>query len=171
MLPAPKAGKGCLSAAYCVVPPAKQGVHVQVAETKAHAVKPAESSSNNVEKDDSPGQENRTTPYNVMPAPLPSATPKLDYSKLDSSQIAGLLKACRQELQQGRQEIQRQNPMVSLQELSRRAAGRTSLNKSKVTATCHHLRSFSGHLQMYLFQSCYLLGWAILLLSMLPMMV
>ena len=65
--------------------PGKQGVLVQVAETKASAVRPAESSSNNAEKEDSPGQENRTTLYNVMPAPLPSATPKLDYSKLEGS--------------------------------------------------------------------------------------
>ena len=89
----------------------------QVDELRHGEDKPAESSSNNLDKEHSPGQENRPASHNVMmrpPPPLPAAKPKHDASKLDAAQAAALLRSCRLEMQQGRQEIQRQVKPVTL---------------------------------------------------------
>lgn len=106
---------------------------VQVAGNQHDPHGPEESSSNNLEKDDSPGQENRPKTYNVMPAALPTVPGKKDPSKLSAGQMADLLRSCKQELQQARLEIQRQTPLASLQDLAARASVRTVLNKSEVT--------------------------------------
>lgn len=93
-----------------------------------------ESSCNNLVKEHSPGQENRPATYNVMPS-LPAARPKPDYSKISASQAATLLQSCRQEVQQGRHDIQRQVPLVSMQDLASRTLDRSSLNRAEVTNT------------------------------------
>ena len=93
----------------------------------------AESSSNNLEKDTSPGQENRpAAAHNVMNPALPASKPKADHSKMDASQAAALMRSCKQEMQLGKQDIQRQLPLVSLQDLTARSATRTALNKTEV---------------------------------------
>ena len=94
----------------------------------------AESSCNNLDEEHSPNQENRPAAYNVMKPPpvVPSAKPKADYSKLDKPQAVALLQSCKQELQLGRQDIQRQMPLVSLQDLPGRPGNRATLNQAEV---------------------------------------
>lgn len=66
------------------------------------------------------------------PPPVPGAKPKADYTKMAATEAAAMLRACKQEVQQGRQEILRQAPLLSLQDISARMADRTALNKTEV---------------------------------------